>query len=407
MKKITLSPWELHTSDDGGWQRKAEALVAEKGADAYRMDSETPVRLSVAIEHEAAKAEFIENGGHITYGQFFTNSRVRKVLDERLLPRMQALDDRTGGTSGVSDFIVGLQQTWHHTAHRLAGEHVYEVSPNLARMLRHTSLKGVKAEDMRLPYRNICVILPAEEVGLNLLSHKDDKIRLRSFYITEDSPDPLCALKHPKPGVIDPITGIIWNSNLSRPKYDENFEGRVWRVLCFSGIPGDDPWKERITQYHIPLPNGEAINDIIARLPVSVPGWLDMFRWAMNVVMYSTWPDADAEHLMANEEAQKLWQRIQKLPKGKKRDDLKERFKGMEPHWRTYLGRTLPIWKANPAAEGTGQKLLTRTLVEGHWQRYWYGARESADRQSKWKFRAPFWRGPLDGPESNPRHVLV
>ena len=131
--------------------------------------------------------------------------------------------------------------------------------------------------------------------------------------------------------------------------------------------------------------------------------WLKAFRWAMNVVIYATWPDADREDVMMNAEARRLWERIKKLPSNsKKRDRIKDELRALDPRKRIYLGRGV-IPDPKPAA-GTGKDLEVRVRVQGHWRRQVHGEGRSL-RKTIWI--QPFWRGPEDGAMGSAVHRLV
>lgn len=131
-----------------------------------------------------------------------------------------------------------------------------------------------------------------------------------------------------------------------------------------------------------------------------VKEWLAIFRWSLNVMVYATTPDAEHEVIRANADAESIWRRMQKLPKGKKRDDLKERLRALDPMTRTFLGKSVKLTPnlramAEHKKLGIGKSPMVRTLVAGHWQRFATG---EGRKNRTWKFRQPFWRGPTDAP---------
>lgn len=159
--------------------------------------------------------------------------------------------------------------------------------------------------------------------------------------------------------------------------------------------------------FSIPLPDGALADDVFALIPKEILGWTEVFKWAMNVVIYATWPDADVEHVIANKEARQLWERMERQPKGKKRDELRERFKTMNPMRRTYLGRHVTRWTPQERGQDSeGQPLLHRVRVVGHWQRYHVG---EGRKDLKWNWIEPYWKGDIDAPlsETTTRRVLT
>lgn len=305
---------------------------------------------------------------------------------------------------------------WHHH-----GRHHYTLSEGLATQLALTELRGLKSEDLRLPYRSIFVEVPPH-LGLKVYGASNAGLRLEpieGIFVTEDNTD------GSKPEIVDadgkPITADSYALDDPDRRVRARFEfkpGRSWRVLALSRpflIPGMGNNKDEYDAVHsyftLSLREGENIDDEIARIVADygeqsmkaqvietlVPTW----KWLANVLMYATTPDAEIDAIRANPEADALWRRIEKLPKvSAKRDRLKERLRGMDPQKRTHLGKSIALTPAlrrmyDDHRAGGGVKLRVRTLVAGHWQRFAAG-KGRVDRV--WKFVAPYWRGPEDGP---------
>lgn len=287
-------------------------------------------------------------------------------------------------------------QAWVVGRYEACGKRTYEVSPGLADRLAHTQLRGLTTDDLVLPFKALYIVVP-EEACLSVWNDETGEHRIDGVYIVEG-----------------------W-------MYREGARIRTWWFMA-CGMPiGGDPLDDALYYFPVPLPDGLALDeavrqeaarvrDIVARSVVAelaevdrrmhLSGrWEAIFRWAMNAMIYATWPDARRELYWANQDAAALRDRLAKLPKGGKRDDLKERLRALPARERVRLGHGLPPWSTEEraAARGTGQPLATRTLVPGHWQRYHVGkGRAEVVR----KLKEPFWRGPADAPISNPRRVL-
>lgn len=307
---------------------------------------------------------------------------------------------------------------WHHH-----GRHHYTISDGLATQLALTELRGLRSEDLRLPYQSIFVEVPPH-LGFKVfgMSNAGPRVEpVEGIFITEDNTDGA------KPQIVDddgnPINASSYNLTDPDRKVRARFEfqpGRAWRIMVMSRpflIPGTDTGEDEYDAVHsyftLPLREGASVDDEIARILTDygageddtkvkivetlIPTW----KWLANVLMYATTPDAEIDAIRANPEADALWRRIEKLPKvSAKRDRLKDRLRGMDPQKRTRLGKSVAFTPAlrklyDDHREGGGAKLRVRTLVAGHWQRFAAG-KGRVDRV--WKFRAPFWRGPEDGP---------
>lgn len=305
---------------------------------------------------------------------------------------------------------------WHNH-----GRHHYMLSEGLATQLALTELRGLKSEDLRLPYRSIYVEVPPH-LGLKVFGTSNAGLRLEpveGVFITEDNTDGA------KPDLVDdngvpvpvPTLGPDDDPDQKINARIEFQPGRSWRIMVVSRpflIPGarhKEDYDAVHSYFTLQLPEGMSIDDQIAAMlaryednevkaqiiETLIPTW----KWLANVLMYATTPDAEIDVIRVNPEADALWRRIEKLPKvSAKRDRLKDKLRGMDPQKRTRLGKSVVLTPAlrkmyDDHRDGVGAKLRVRTLVAGHWQRFATG-KGRVDRV--WKFRAPFWRGPEDGP---------
>jgi hypothetical protein len=121
--------------------------------------------------------------------------------------------------------------------------------------------------------------------------------------------------------------------------------------------------------------------------------------FALNTVLYMTWPDTGEEFIERNDERwEELNSRMGRLS-GYKRDRVKAELKTTIRDHRIFLGAKVPFMSAPDESSGLLRKLMVRTLVSGHWKMQPYGP----ERANRKLIRIdPFWRGPMDGPISNP-----
>lgn len=290
--------------------------------------------------------------------------------------------------SWVTASVLNL---WQYQCHRMAGERVYELSVGLGERLLHTELHGLATDDLRLPYRSIYIVVPAE-LGLTLENERTGTHALEGVYVTEYEHGGL----------------------------------RKWKLL-FWGPPNERSQHEHddtLFHFGVDLAPGKSLDEALDeselfRRKDTTPGtdvsrkyyldqWRRLFTLVMNTVVYCTWPDAELRQVQ-NNEFTKLQEQMKKHPKGShKYERTREKLRGTPQQRRILLGPTVaPLGTLNCCGEKTGLAphgpLSVRTLVSGHWKRQPYGEGRAL---RKWIFIEPFWRGPEASPESNPRRVL-
>jgi hypothetical protein len=278
-----------------------------------------------------------------------------------------------------TEFIVN----YHCISHVRAGKRVYTVSDGLAAKLRETELRGVDSDDLNLPYRSIYVCTPPA-AGLKIWNVNSGWHEVEGVYITED----------PK------VAG-----------------SRGWRLLVVGASKTEaiNGWEDdAIVFFHIPLVPGQTVEECLGWLNEDKGNnfgknkevWRDIFSWVMNLILYCTWTEPKPESWMANEQARHLWSRIQKLPRGQKRERLKASFRELDPQVRYRMGiavrRHQPI-VGTRGENGHSSQRQIQTLVAGHWRRQAHGP----ERQlRKWLWIEPYWRH-LDGtPEEDRCHEV-
>lgn len=311
-----------------------------------------------------------------------------------------------------SSVHTSLQLNHQMASHERAGKRVYTVSPSLALQLKHTELRGLRAEDLRLPYESIYIEVP-KEAGLKIWNEDTGWHEAIGVYITEEHK-------------------MSDNDAYRRGGIPGDLRG--WRMMLIGKDKAKEPREigdDALSFFRILLKDGTKLNDIIATAKREMVwdmehnphstwdermswDWEQQFRWAMNVVLYATWEEP-GEHWIANKEARQLWARIQKMPAhSRKRKGLNNKFQTLPQMRRIKLGGSIVIRRGNTDSEGAQKdgtqsrqlpgNLRVKTRVAGHWKRVVHG-KGRALRRLQWI--EPHWRN-LEGltPVREPTHEL-
>lgn len=118
----------------------------------------------------------------------------------------------------------------------------------------------------------------------------------------------------------------------------------------------------------------------------------DIFRFAVNLMLYVTSPDADM--YQDKTEQHKLHQKLQGLKGGRRRDLLLRKLQEEKEKLNYVVGANVRLQKeytATLTASGKKWSLQHRVRVMGHWRQQPHGP-EKKLRKLKWI--APHWRGP-------------
>lgn len=264
---------------------------------------------------------------------------------------------------------------YHMALHRACGRKVFDVSPALAEKLLHTELRGLTADDLKLPYPAVYIAVP-KNTGLQIWNEESGWHRVIGLYLSEDTNHRsqrcwrflICGEPKPRevvPGVVDSNDALVY---------------------FYVALPAGLPLSETIALAH-----EEANRDTEAQVKHHYPSgfekmldkWEGIFRWAMNVVLYTSWEGAEKEEVTANETAKRILEEMSKLPKdSKKRHRLSDRLSQMHQLRRIFLGRSMTTH--------AGWELTVRVLVTGHWRNQPYGA-GSLLRKLIWI--EPYWKG--------------
>jgi len=287
----------------------------------------------------------------------------------------EMLYDARLSQSLIQSSIINL---WQFECHRAAGERVFELTAGLAERLLHTQLRGLQTDDLRLPYPSIYLVIPPE-LGLKIINEQTGDHSLEGIYITEYE-----------------LRGV-----------------RRWGLLLWGPSNSSNADDDAIFHFIVDLPPDQSLEDaldnnerlqIVDCLPSTErfyrENWRKLFTLVLNTVVYCTWPDAD-KRAVQNPRYTKLCEQVQRHPKGStKRTRIQGELHETQQQRRVLLGSSS---KPLGVGSGEGSAVTVRTLVSGHWKRQVFGEGRAF---RKWIFISPFWRGPDDAPESNPRRVL-
>lgn len=257
-----------------------------------------------------------------------------------------------------------LAKTYHMLIHVHTGKHVFTVSPGLADNLRDTELRGLSTDDIRLPYDALYIQVPKEA----------------ELYLANIG-------ANTKPSV----EGIYVSYGGTEFDDEDSTRGLDIVAVCF---PYETHALDVVARFGIPLKTGEQIDTVLERMRLHyikraeespelgfagmAEYWLDIFHWLLNVIVYATWPDAEAQPVYANKEFEVLYNRRNKTNKTSRRKKINVQLQGMEPRRRVVLGESIRIidrakQSDRTASQTDGVASRVRGKVKGYWQRYHVG----------------------------------
>jgi hypothetical protein len=306
--------------------------------------------------------------------------------------------DKFVRASALSNDPQGLnmqaQLCWHLAMHERCGRKVYQVSPGLALNLSLTELRGLTTDLLHLPFEAVYIEVP-EEADLFIHNVETDWHRCVGIYCVEDPAD--------------------------------QDGDRAWRIMAVGESKGYGQQanhegmllaNDALVHFRIKLPPGQKLDDVITSAIAQVKRdvatvspnfhgmvdeWPQVFRWLMNVIIYATWPDVEPVAVWANDEARKLWQKVQRGPSNARHvRKARKKLSTLDPQKRTVLGHTIVLDRKLPRRSGPGtgrgDELAVRQRVAGHLKKVWYG-----EGKREWRIQRidPYWRGPEQGEVTN------
>lgn len=318
-------------------------------------------------------------------------SLVKGISNKSIGVLQRYFGDTVGGSETSLKVHQAIRYAFHVRAFEMDGRRTYRVSPGLSDMLNNTILKGLNCEDLRLPYMAIGVEAPVVP-QFKIWNNYSGWHNFEGAYLLEDS----CSLPNTKneyrgyddiQSAIEPVRSLAV-------------------MLTGHSVEGSHPMDDAVYSFSVRLPDGGKLEEQVELAAKTFSlnkgentetDWRGIFRWLVNVVIYSTWPDCEREHVWVDSGAKKLWQRMQKAD-GKKRSRIARRLKDMDQTKVIYLGGSVKLDRSTGASRGSGGKgtpLMVRQKISGHWKAQPFG-KKMAMRKLIWV--EPYWRGPEDGP---------
>lgn len=357
-------------------------------------DTEDPVVISYRMTSlfQIIYLRYLEQNPTCVYTEVLDNSGITELCG--ILLDMLTRSSPISREDVWSNLQLSCVVHYHVSSYEVFGKRTYMVDPTLAEKLRSTELRGVLSDDMRLPYESIYIDVP-ESAGLRVHNNLSGWHACTGLYLCEDP--------NIQRGGLSTLPVAWWKQ--AAPL-------RGWRIMVVGEDKKEilDHGDDAILYFRIPLPEGERLDDILtasikdfrhvslAQNPKHDPNmaevWGEIFHWALNLILYITHVEP-GERWMLNDEARSLWARIQKLPKNsKKREKLKQKFKGMDPRNRIILGKPTLIKRSGSTVDGKGRPgprsvPEVQTRVSGHWRRVAHG-KNRAERS--WRWIEPYWK---------------
>lgn len=286
--------------------------------------------------------------------------------------------------TALSNAVMTVQEAWQDVLISRSGNQVYEPSLGLAAQLRDTEVRGLTTDDVRLPFPAVYIKVP-NDVGL---------------YVQDPLP-----LRSPGKGAALSWSPLTWVSVVEQlPEGDEPYR---WTLRAMGGGSNEAYEASACLFFCIDLPSGMPLADAIeaerqriitadgGHLPAFsaiTDEWFLVFKWAMNVILYTTLSGNETHEEDSNKAYRDLKARIDKLPRdSKKRDRLKDDLRKLSPERRIYLGRSVNYKPGNgirkPGSKPTPTELAT--LVCGHWKQQVHGEARALRKRI---FIEPYWR---------------
>lgn len=298
------------------------------------------------------KAGVFERVGLPTYQEF-----LRRWLPEQLVGVLAA---QAGGFD-APDFVATMQAFYGAFVVLRNHDVVFTLSPELIHALRDTEVPDVPSEEVRLPFEGINVDFPRGT--LEPPAHEVDRLLL-------------CLVPGDRFRVVyhhDEHTNYV------------NFipeEGKT--LFQCTAEAQEQQWKQ--------ISDPELIQQHRDSALYKDYWQTDMFRLAINTMLYITSPDADV--VEDKSRVHSLHTQLQGLKKGRKQSVLIDKLNKARRQKRYIVGAKFRLDKAYSARltdEGKKWVLQHRVRVMGHWRNQPYGP-EKTLRRRQWI--SPYWKGP-------------
>lgn len=311
----------------------------------------------------------------------------------------------------VGELLSNLRSRWAHALFEMTGRRAYEVAPALAERLILTDLadrsgEPVLTDHLRLPYSPIIYIEVPPNTGFEIPAYSVQRKQEEQY----------------------PVTGIYLVDEQIDVLDEHGYKGRSWNVLLWGASNSADTADDALFFFNVFLPEGKSLYEALDltdkyirdQTTVSNADWFNskgtgvfarnywrkIFEWAMNVVLYATWPHADVLDIERNDRRDALLAEMKRYGKGSsQRTKLSEKLRDLESDRVIVLGgRLAPMRRSSGGVEGSGRSLEFRQVVQGHWKMQAYGKGRVERRLT---FIEPYERGPEGAPPSPSKHRLT
>lgn len=324
------------------------------------------------------------------------------------------LADGMGDQKAFFEQITTLFMLWFmDDSIRSCGDKAYIVKPDLRWALENTELKGFPSDELRLPFP--AVYIDAEGL-VDIYNPTTGIHKALGVYITED------LARHPRTwrlmlvgkGRPDSELGVEYDDALyhfqilfpENSTVDEAIK-YTFDFLMQTNGPGEREVELDFEGQVLKIKTGFAEWDNKEHFVRMWQNLITMFKYVMNVMVYSTTQDADVKFRATSPAYAALRDRAMKAA-GDKRRRLFDQLKKVEPNNAFVLGGSVVIDRHPKEAEGLVEdherrKQRVRSLVSGHYRTYWIG---SGRTESVRKWLSPFWRGPEHAPLTTKKRVV-
>jgi hypothetical protein len=290
----------------------------------------------------------------------------------------------------------GVRYAAHVRAFETEGKRTYRVSPGLSDQLSNTVLKGLRCEDLRLPYKAISIEAPIRP-EFQIWNNASGWHPFEGAYLMEDPYSTTGSGKSftntdDMQETIEPIRSIAV-------------------MLTGHSLEGKHLMDDAVFTFAVTLPDGELLDDQIEKIEDMLvrerndTDWRGILRWLINVIIYSTWSDCEREHVWVDPNAKKLWNRLQKA-RGSRRKKITQQLKGLDQSKVIKLGGSIKVNRSVDSdyfSTRTGKTVAVHHQVSGHWRKQPHGKGRTM-RKLIWI--EPYWKGPEDAPIKQAVHEL-
>jgi len=267
-----------------------------------------------------------------------------------------------GGGVQTAEVTATIESLYNMFIFFKAGAPKYVISAELIQALRDTEIPNFKIDALKLPFEGIRIDIPK-----GTFAPPADLVE--SVYVTN--------VEHDRFRVIFPhgewcnfVNMIVDDENKTIHQVIEDTRLNMQDVLAPEFVKKDIELKSQYKDYFT----------------------TDVFRFAINTVLYITCPDADMYRDRTEEYA--LYQQLQGLKKQNKRKILEKEYHKAKESIRYIVGAGFKMdreYTAKLTDNGHKWVLTNRLRVAGHWRQQPHGPKRSLVKQI---FIKPYWKGP-------------